>query len=123
MIRKIFILLFVSILLAGCISGEPAEKGTLQLTSSPTGAEIYLDNQYQGDHPGTISGVEPGNHTLEFRLKGYKSWKSVDHGIFGDTRIILQPCSVIPVRGRKRTYPAATAATDRSDGPGQQGHG
>lgn len=77
MIRKIFILLFISILLAGCITGEPAEKGALQLTSSPTGAEIYLDNQYRGTTPGTISGVEPGSHTLEFRLKGYKSWKSV----------------------------------------------
>ena len=51
MIRKILILIFVSILLAGCITSQPAEKGTLQLTSSPAGAEIYLDNQYQGKHP------------------------------------------------------------------------
>lgn len=77
MIRNIFILLLISILLAGCITSEPAEKGTLQLTSSPAGAEIYLDSQYQGTAPGTIAGVEPGSHTLEFRLKGYKSWKSV----------------------------------------------
>jgi hypothetical protein len=76
MIRKIFILLFISILLAGCIGSEPAEKGTLQLTSSPTGAEIYLDNQYKGSTPGTLSDIEPGSHTLEFRMKGYKSWKS-----------------------------------------------
>jgi uncharacterized protein YceK len=76
MIRKIFILLFISVLLAGCISGEPAEKGTLQLTSSPAGAEIYLDNQYRGTTPGTIAGVEPGSHSLEVRSKGYKSWKS-----------------------------------------------
>jgi hypothetical protein len=77
MIRKIFILLFISVLLAGCITGEPAEKGTLQLTSSPTGSEIYLDNQYRGTTPGTIAGVEPGSHSLEVRSKGYKSWKSV----------------------------------------------
>lgn len=77
MIRKIFILLFVSILLAGCITGEPAEKGTLQLTTSPTGAEIYLDNQFKGSTPSTISGIEPGSHTLEVRSKGYTSWKSV----------------------------------------------
>jgi hypothetical protein len=77
MIREILILIFVSILLAGCITGQPADKGTLQLTSSPTGAEIYLDNQYRGSTPSTITGVEPGNHTLEFRSKGYKSWKSV----------------------------------------------
>jgi hypothetical protein len=77
MIRKILILVFVSILVAGCITGEPAEKGTIQLTSSPSGAEIYLDSQFRGSTPSTISGIEPGNHTLEFRSKGYKSWKSV----------------------------------------------
>lgn len=77
MIRKILILIFISILMAGCITGQPAEKGTLQLTSSPAGAEIYLDSQFRGSTPSTISGVEPGNHTLEFRSKGYKSWKSV----------------------------------------------
>lgn len=77
MIRKILVIILVSILLSGCISGQPPEKGTLQLTSSPSGAEIYLDNQYQGSTPGTITGVEPGSHTLEFRLKGYRSWKSI----------------------------------------------
>ena len=90
MIRKIFILLFISVLLAGCISGEPAEKGTLQLTSSPTGAEIYLDNQYRGTTPGTVSGVEPGNHTLEFRLKGYQAGNQRSRYLRG-TRIMLLP--------------------------------
>jgi PEGA domain len=77
MIRKILVLIFISILLAGCITGQPAEKSTLQLTSSPTGAEIYLDNQYKGSTPGTIAGIEPGSHILEFRMSGYKSWKAV----------------------------------------------
>jgi hypothetical protein len=77
MIRKILILIFVSILLAGCITGQPAEKGTLQLTSSPAGAEIYLDNQYRGSTPGTIPGIEPGNHTLEYRLTGYENRKDI----------------------------------------------
>jgi hypothetical protein len=77
MIREILILIFISILLAGCLTSQPAETGTLQVTSSPSGAEIYLDNQYRGSTPGTISGIEPGNHTLEFRSKGYRSWKAV----------------------------------------------
>jgi hypothetical protein len=77
MIQKILILIGVSILLAGCITSQPAEKGTLKLTSSPAGAEIYLDSQYKGTSPSTISDVEPGNHTLEFRSNGYKVWKSV----------------------------------------------
>lgn len=75
MIREILVLALVSILLAGCISSLPADKGILQLTSSPAGAEIYLDNQYRGTTPGTIDGVEYGSHTLEFRSKGYNSWK------------------------------------------------
>lgn len=77
MIRKILIIIFISILLAGCITSQPAESGTLQLTSSPAGAEIYLDNQYLGSTPSTISGVVPGSHTLEYRSIGYKSWKAV----------------------------------------------
>jgi hypothetical protein len=76
MIRKILIFIFVSILLAGCITSQPAESGTLQLTSSPSGAEIYLDTQYRGSTPSTISGIVPGSHTLEFRSKGYKTWKA-----------------------------------------------
>lgn len=75
MIREILVLALVSILLAGCISSQPAEKGTLQLTSSPAGAEIYLDNQYRGTTPSTIDGIEYGSHTLEYRSKGYNSWK------------------------------------------------
>lgn len=98
MIRKIFIILFISVLLAGCITGEPAEKGTLQLTSSPTGAEIYLDNQYRGTTPGTISGVEPGSHTLEFRLNGYKSWKSAITVSSGNANYVAA-MSVIPIAG------------------------
>jgi PEGA domain len=76
MIRKILFIIFVSILLAGCISSQSPEKGTLQLTSSPSGAEIYLDNQYQGSTPGTITGIEPGSHIIEYRVKGYKNWKN-----------------------------------------------
>jgi hypothetical protein len=76
MIRKILVLIFVGILLAACITSQPAESGTLQLTSSPAGAEIYLDNQYRGSTPSTISGVVPGSHILEFRKSGYKGWKA-----------------------------------------------
>lgn len=77
MMRKILVLIFISILLAGCITSQPAESGTLQLTTSPPGAEIYLDNQYRGSTPSTISDIVPGNHTVEFRSGGYRSWKDV----------------------------------------------
>ena len=72
----IVLALIAGILVAGCTS-VPApvqEKGTLQFASSPSGAQIYLDNQYQGTTPSTLSGVATGPHTLEFRFSGYQSY-------------------------------------------------
>lgn len=78
MLREMLLcILFVGVLLAGCVTDQSPEKGTLQLTSSPSGAEIYLDSQYQGTTPSTIADVEVGSHSLEYRLNGYASWKSV----------------------------------------------
>ena len=98
MIRNILIIIFVSILLAGCLSGESADKGTLHLSSTPTGAEIYLDNEYRGTAPSTIAGIEPGSHTLEFRMKGYKSWKSAITVAPGDANYVAA-MSVLTVTG------------------------
>ena len=73
--REILVSILVCcVLISGCISGQ--EKGTLQLASSPSEAQVYLDSQYQGSTPSTITNVEPGNHTLEFRSPGYQSWST-----------------------------------------------
>ena len=64
------------ILIAGCTSAPVLGTGTLQFSSSPQGAQIYLDNQYQGTTPSTLSGIPVGAHTLEFRYPGYQSWDS-----------------------------------------------
>lgn len=69
----VFILLFCAFI-SGCTSPQDSVKGTIQLTSSPSGAEIYLDHQFQGSTPSSIPNVVPGNHTLEFRYPGYQSW-------------------------------------------------
>jgi hypothetical protein len=72
----VLILLFCAFI-SGCTSTQDSLKGTIQLTSSPSGAEIYLDHQFQGSTPSTIPNVVVGNHTLEFRYPGYKSWADV----------------------------------------------
>ena len=70
-------ILITCVLLSGCLSEESFVKGTLQITSSPSGAEVYLDGQFQGSTPSTVADVAPGNHTLEYRYPGYKTWTSV----------------------------------------------
>jgi hypothetical protein len=78
MIPRILVLIIVSILVAGCISAPekpPEENATIQLSSSPAGAEVLLDNESQGSTPVVIANVRPGNHTIEYRLKGYRNWQ------------------------------------------------
>ena len=76
MFQKLLIpALIFTLLVSGCISGQPAQ-GTLLFASSPPGAQIYLDNQYRGTTPSNLSGVDPGSHVLEYRLTGYQNWRS-----------------------------------------------
>jgi hypothetical protein len=75
-LKTVILIFFFCVFISGCISSQDSGKGTIQLTSSPSGAEVYLDNQYQGSTPGTITNVEQGNHTLEFRYPGYQSWSA-----------------------------------------------
>ena len=74
--KSVIIIVVVFVLLSGCVSSPVSQKGTLNLTSSPSGSEVYLDNQYHGTTPVTIPEVVPGSHTLEYRHSGYKSWST-----------------------------------------------
>jgi hypothetical protein len=77
MCRNIVILILIFfVYISGCISSQDSGKGTLELTSSPSGAEVYLDNQYRGTTPCTVADVALGNHTLQFRYQGYQSWST-----------------------------------------------
>jgi hypothetical protein len=75
--KIVFSILLCFALISGCLSSQEATKGTLRLTSSPAGAEIYLDSQFRGSTPVDISSVEQGNHTLEFRYPGHQSWAAI----------------------------------------------
>jgi PEGA domain. len=68
----------IFVIAAGCTATAPATTGktTLQFTTSPSGAEVYLDNQYSGTTPCSLSDVSVGTHSLEYRLSGYSPWKS-----------------------------------------------
>ncbi|MDD4137940.1 MAG: PEGA domain-containing protein [Methanoregula sp.] len=70
-------LIVAGIVSAGCSSTSvipPQETGSVQVTSVPPGAEIYLDNEYRGTTPATITGVPAGSHTAGIRMSGYEPW-------------------------------------------------
>jgi len=86
MLQKIAIcILVLGVFLCGCTAPLPEKTGSITITSSPSGAEVYLDNEYHGTTPGTIKDVTAGNHTVEVRENGYKTWSQNISVISGDT--------------------------------------
>lgn len=53
------------------LGATPPPTGSLNIYSSPTGADIYLDGSYQGVTPLTISDIPVGSHTITAKKTGY----------------------------------------------------
>jgi len=94
------LLVIIIILIAGCITTIPedipeeTETGSVEVSSTPPGAEVYLDNVYRGTTPVTVFD-QPGSHTLELRLRDHQSWsKSIQ--IYTGTRAFVDT-SLAPV--------------------------
>ncbi|MDO8841627.1 PEGA domain-containing protein [Methanocalculus sp.] len=54
---------------------QPA-TGYLAVTSSPSGADVYVDGSYRGYAPMTVGNLYVGSHTVEFRKAGYQVYTS-----------------------------------------------
>jgi len=50
----------------------PANTGSLYVDSSPRGASIYLDGDYEGETPRRIDFIPVGSHTLRLSKDGYR---------------------------------------------------
>ncbi len=106
MIKEIVIcLLAFSVLLCGCTTTTPEKTGVIKITSTPSGAEAYLDNEYRGTTPLTINAVPAGNYTVEIRERGYKNWSTSITVVQGSTESVSS--SLVPVA----TSIPTTAAT------------
>jgi PEGA domain len=51
---------------------EPA-KGTVNVSSNPTGADVVVDGNFVGDSPAALK-LTPGKHTIAVNLSGYREW-------------------------------------------------
>ncbi|MBP1928325.1 hypothetical protein J2741_000872 [Methanolinea mesophila] len=49
--------------------------GTLAISSSPSAAEVYVDNVFRGYSPLTLNDISPGSHAITLRLAGYQDWQ------------------------------------------------
>jgi hypothetical protein len=81
--KQLFVLfvLAVLILASGCTTTNtntqsPVQPttGSIELSSSPPGAEIYLNSVYRGTTPSTIPDLSNGSYHVELRLRDHTTW-------------------------------------------------
>jgi len=56
------------------VSSEQPTVGSISVTSTPSGANIYLDGSPEGATSKIISGVSVGSHTITITKSGYKDY-------------------------------------------------
>ncbi len=47
--------------------------GSIAVTTTPDGADVYVDDQFYGNSPVTLK-LKSGKHTIRVRMSGYKDW-------------------------------------------------
>ena len=115
MYRKLslFFVVALLVLVSGCTQTLPraspseATTGSLEISSTPSGSEIYIDGVYKGTTPLVLSDITTGSHMLELRYPGYTSLKKSVEIKAGTTSYVdtsLSP-SLFPLPSRQRYRP------------------
>lgn len=103
--------LILCIIVSGCISNLNFKKETVRVISTPSRAEVYLDDVYHGTTPCTIDNVEPGSHTLELRSMGYRDWSTRISVPSGSNQVNAELVPLSPPSGQP---PVQTSTTSPS---------
>mgnify|MGYP001050138901 FL=1 len=72
--------------------------GSIAVTSSPSGAEVYIDNAYKGITPVTVDGVAAGTHAVRVALSGYGDWATTVQVGAGSTASASASLSAVPTQ-------------------------
>ena len=75
-----------------------SRTGILQVTSSPGGADIYIDGFYSGYTSATIGNLAAGPHYVQLRLAGYQEWAGTINVPENGVATISEQLIVPPVR-------------------------
>jgi|GEM_PF-852481 len=102
-------LLVLFMLISGCI-GNSQQGEAVIVTSSPAGAEVYIDGNYTGDTPLEISGFPSGSHTIEMRKMDYLSCSALINITKGQGNSVH--CDLIPDDGENNQGTMLTASMD-----------
>lgn len=88
------------------------EVGELDISSTPTGASIYVDSEYMGTTPDVIEELSEGYHKVSLVRTGYTDWGKLVKITSGDTTTIEAELETITLVTTMRTQePATTTPT------------
>ncbi|HII93659.1 MAG TPA: PEGA domain-containing protein [Methanosarcina sp.] len=95
-----------------------SSTGSISVTSSPTGADIFLDDTYEGETPKILEDIKQGSHTVTLTLAEYEDW-SKDISVKADKTVSVSH-TLIPTESSKDTSDTSKdtsdASTDKSTG-------
>ncbi len=85
-------------------------KAGLEVVSTPSRADVYIDNAYQGQTPILLSSIGRGRHFLHVTLPGYYE---VDRWIDFSGDYVLYEVSLVPITGflSLQVWPPGSVAT------------
>lgn len=97
--------------------------GSISVSSNPSGANIYLDNEYKGLTTLNIQNIQNGNHVIKVRLAGYQDWTR-DVVVFGNSQSLFATLAATPAPTSAPTtappitaYPTPTATVPTTKSP------
>jgi hypothetical protein len=70
--------------------------GSVMVSSTPSSAQVFMDNVYQGISPLTIASVQPGTHSFLIKQTGYADWQVSEPVQSGQTTQIAATLSPLP---------------------------
>ncbi len=81
--------------------------GGLTVSSTPSGAQVFLDNAFIGITPLTLASVASGTHTVTIRMDGYPEYSTTTPVNAGATSTVSAALTAVTLPTPKSPVPAA----------------
>lgn len=104
--------LFISSCEDSSTDPDPVSTGSVFISSIPSGAQIWYQNQNKGNAPDSIVSLEPGNQSFTLKLEGYRDTTitvSVSAGV--QTPVVVTMTSNLVVESFEQTIFETTGTT------------
>jgi hypothetical protein len=90
---------------------QAGNDAQLEVTSTPSGADVELDGNFVGNSPSSI-GVSAGDHSISVKKSGYNLWERKVKVSSGKVNISaeLEPSATLPTQESKLNTQSAVAA-------------